>query len=173
MKIFVGIILVLCITQPAFAASPADLKDFEKWAADNLLCERNFLDDVQNVDFLNRVRQLGVTVKSEWQSGNMPEGTFQLDQPTVVAGLPIREFTYWGDSGAEFYSEVEAPTSKVAELLHLAPVTAKERKDVEPNVVAVRHVGKQTSAGRRRPAIFVRTTDKPNVSEVGCHYSDG
>jgi hypothetical protein len=157
----------------AKVAPPADLASLEHWVGASLDCKADFLQNLQNRAFLERMKALGVKITSEWQEGDVPEGAFDLPQPVTFAGLAVTHIDYWGDSGAEFYGTVTASTDDVAKAVQAKPVPAKNRPDFDERTVAIRFTGGGPKGEHYPPAVFVRRAENGKGTEVGCHYFDG
>jgi hypothetical protein len=171
--------LLFALGAPVFAADTTareplrDLAAFEHWVADNLHCRGDFMGDVQDQKFLDRVRALGVTVKTDWVEGDTPDGDFMLPRPILIGGHAATKIHYWGDSGAEFYAIVTAPADALAKELHTKPVPQRLKHDFDAQTVGVTFVGSAKGGERLAPAVFVRHSDAAGASEVGCRYFDG
>jgi len=157
----------------ATVTPPADLPALERWVASSLDCKADFLENLQNRAFLDRMQALGVKITGEWQEGDVPEGAFDLPQPVTFAGQPVTHIDYWGDSGAEFYGTVAASADDVAKAVQAKPVPAKNRKDFDARTVAIRFTSGGPKGERYPPAVFVRRAENGKGTEVGCHYFDG
>lgn len=159
---------------PAQAREPLrDLAAFQRWVVENLGCSDDFMEQVQDRAFLDRAKALGVTVKTEWQEGDTPEGEFVLPTPILFGGKPATRIVYWGDSGAEFYAVLTAPPDVITQALKTRPVPAKLRKDFDDNIVGLRFTRAATHDERLAPAVFVRRTEDAGASEAGCRFFDG
>lgn len=171
--------LLSALGAPVFAADTTareplrDLAAFEHWVSDNLHCRGDFMADVQDQKFLDRAKALGVTVKTDWVEGDTPDGDFILPRPILIGGQPATKIHYWGDSGAEFYAIVTAPTDALAKELHTKPVPEKFKQEIGAPTVGVIFVPSKDGEYRIAPAVFVRHSDTAGVSEVGCRYFDG
>lgn len=172
-----AIAVTTALTGQAFAREPArapehDLATFEHWVVDNLYCRADFMEQVQTPAFWRQVKTLGVKVTTDWQEGDTPEGDFVLPQPILIGGQQATQIRYWGDSGAEFYAKVAAPAETLVKALGAKPVPRNMKKDFDEKTKGVLFKG-PARGDRLGPAIFVRDSDTPGVSEVGCRYFDG
>ncbi|HZP67505.1 MAG TPA: hypothetical protein VFB32_14475 [Rudaea sp.] len=165
---------LLALTAPAAAQEPThDLAAFKHWVDDNLNCRRDFAEDVQTRSFLDAAKALGVKFETDWQEGDTPEGKFVLPSPVLVGGQPATEINYWADSGGEFYATVSAPPDAIAKALGANPVPEKLKNEFAGNVVAAKFIRAKPKGERIPPAIFVRQSEKPGITEVGCVFFDG
>ena len=163
---------------PALAREPLpppehDLATFEHFVVDSLYCRTDFLAKAQTAAFWRQVKSLGVKVTTEWQKGDIPEGDFVLPNPILVGGQQATQIHYWGDSGAEFYARVAAPTEALVKAIGAKPVPKNRKKDFDEKTRGVIFTRAAHADERLAPAMFVRESDKPSVSEVGCRYFDG
>lgn len=152
---------------------PPDLPTLERWIAASLECKSDFLGNLQNRAFLDRMKALGVALHGDWQEGDLPEGAFDLPQPITFAAQPVMHVDYWGDSGAEFYATVSAAAEDVAKAVQAKPVAAKNRHDFDDRTIAVRFTAYGRKGDRLPPAVFVRRAENGKGTEVGCRYFDG
>ncbi len=69
----IGMLVVLIAAMFAAHATAReplhDLAAFEHWVTDNLHCRADFMDEVQDQQFLDRAKALGVVVKTDWGRG--------------------------------------------------------------------------------------------------------
>jgi hypothetical protein len=175
-KCLIGVLVVLgppLLAADAKAREPRDLAAFEHWVTDNLHCRADFMADVQNRQFLDRAKALGVTVNTDWVEGYTPEGDFILPRPILIGGQPATKIRYWGDSGAEFYAIVMTPADALAKELHTRPVPKRLKQEFDAQTVGVTFVGSAKGGERLAPAVFVRHSGLAGASEVGCRYFDG
>jgi len=167
---------VLCAAVAGHASAvtpPPDLPTLGRWIAASLECKSDFLENLQNRAFLDRMKALGVALHGDWQEGDLPEGAFDLPQPITFAAQPVTHVDYWGDSGAEFYATVAAAADDVVKAVQAKPVPAKNRHDFDERTIAVRFTNFGRKGDRLPPAVFVRRAENGKGTEVGCRYFDG
>lgn len=169
---------ITLLTGHAVAREPArpaelDLVTFERLMVDSLHCRADFLEKVQTPEFLRQVKALGVEVKTDWVEGDTPDGDFLLPKPILVGGQPATQIHYWGDSGAEIYAKVTAPAQALAKALGAKQIPERLKKEFDAKTVGAIFTRAAHADERLAPAIFVRESDTPGVSEVGCRYFDG
>ena len=178
-KVCLGaIVLMTAVVTHAPAREPArhpehDLATFKQWVTDNLYCRGDFMTQVQTPEFLRQVKPLGVEVETSWQEGDTQDGDFILPKPVLIAGYAATRIHCWGDSGAGFYAEVAAPEDVLATALKTKPVPQRLNAEFESGTVGIVFIRAIRGDERLAPAIYVRASDTPGVSEVGCRYFDG
>lgn len=158
----------------AHAVEPLhDLAAFERWAAASVECRGDFLEAVQSRAFLDGLAAIGVSEKSPWQEGDLPEGELVARTPVRIAGQPVTRFRYWGDSGSEFFAIVAAPAADIARALDVPALPQKLRGEFDERTVAARFARAAKKGERLAPALFVRRAESGDGSEVGCRRFDG
>lgn len=169
-------VLLLCGAGAASAAKPTPPKDpaaFAHFALDAPNCRSEFTDQVQDRAWLDALKSLGITLNSEWQEGDVPEGEFVLPAGIDFGGKKVTRLKYWADSGAEFYALVDAPPEAVAKALGTKPVPESERGDFAEPTFGFRAARAAAKDERRAPGIFVRKAQKGRGTEAGCRWFDG
>jgi hypothetical protein len=153
--------------QPDVVTVPKSLDGFSAWARKSTACQVGFIAAVEDASFLKGVAALGVRAIPEEPEG-APSGSFTLPHPIPVFGFATSKFTYWADSGSEFYAEVAGTPEAVTKALRARPVAA----DLKTDYLSGRFTKPPSKAAPYPDMIFVRKTADPQVTHVGCRTFD-
>jgi hypothetical protein len=161
---------------PLTIASPAlsdkDSIEFQSWVNANILCKQDFYDQLRSPGFGKKLRDMGVVVSGDNPLGESEEvigGAMQLSKPIQVFGLPVTNITYWGDSGSEFYVEVESDAQVLANSIKKEGLFESKKMD-DYDSVWLTHAA--TEEDPYPAAVFIRKSKKPAILEVGCRQFD-
>ena len=83
---------------PAKASAPAaPAFDFEAWVAANASCQGDYIADLQDAQFAQRLLASGVRVSEDSGIGEIGVGggTLTPDKPIRLHGFPVKQVTYY------------------------------------------------------------------------------
>jgi len=157
---------------PAKAPAPAAAAfDFEAWVAANASCQGDYIADLQDAQFAQRLLASGVRVSEDSGIGEIGVGggTLTPGQPIRLHGFPVKQVTYYYDSGAMFAVLVEAGAEQARAAVGTKPLPQAYRPDYQDGVPTA-----PASEDVPMPDIqFVRAGKQPGTQEIGCVGFDG
>ncbi|BAV98449.1 hypothetical protein [Lysobacter enzymogenes] len=157
---------------PAKASAPAaPAFDFEAWVAANASCQGDYIADLQDAQFAQRLLASGVRVSEDSGIGEIGVGggTLTPDKPIRLHGFPVKQVTYYYDSGAMFAVLVEADAAQARAAVGAKPLPQVYRPDYQDGVPTA-----AASEDVPMPDIqFVRPGKQPGTQEIGCVGFDG
>lgn len=154
---------------PATPATPAF--DFEAWVAANAACQGDYIADLQDAQFAQRLRAAGVAVSADSGIGEagVGAGTLTPGRPIRLHGFAVKQVDYFYDSGAKFAAVVEASAEQARAAIGAKPLPAAYRGEYAEGVPTA-----PPSEDVPMPDIrFVRAGEQPGTQEIGCAGFDG
>ncbi|MFK3648954.1 hypothetical protein ACI2IY_11030 [Lysobacter enzymogenes] len=154
---------------PVAAAAPAF--DFEAWIAANASCKGDYIADLQDAQFAQRLRAAGVGISDDASVGEVGvgSGTLTPARPVRLHGFAVRQVSYYFDSGAMFAVQVDASAEQARAAIGAQALPAVYRDDYREGVPTA-----AASEDVPMPDIqFVRAGKQPGTQEIGCAAFDG
>jgi hypothetical protein len=145
-----------------------DFPALTTWITDNLKCSGEFVTEVQDNQFLDQIKKLGVTMK-DIESDGPPSGTWVLPQKIKIYGFDADTISYWGDSGSEFAIEVHATPEQLKKAMKAHALPDMIKKD---GYYAGIQTEKPTTDNPYPNLIYIAATDNKDISMVGCRTYD-
>ncbi|QWP75718.1 hypothetical protein J5226_19220 [Lysobacter sp. K5869] len=159
------------VSAKAAKAPAAPAFDFEKWIAANAGCKGDYIADLQDAQFAQRLREAGVDIGEDSSVGEVGvgSGTLKPGRPARLHGFPVKQVTYFFDSGAMFAVQVEASAEQARAAIGAKPLPAVYREEYTEGVPTA-----EASENVPMPDIqFVRAGEQPGTQEIGCAAFDG
>lgn len=155
----------------ASTATAAPKLDFAAWVAANAACQGDFIGDVQEASFGQRLREAGVGISDDSSVGEVGVGSGTLTPGTPIAlhGFPVRRVDFNFGSGAMFAVVVQASAEQARAAIGAKPLPQAYR-DVYSEGVQTAEASEDVPMPDIR---FVRAGKQPGTQEIGCAAFDG
>lgn len=153
-------------SRPEPTQSPASL---QHWVQQNINCKGDFVLELQDPQFVASLKKAGVHF-TRIETDGPPSGLIRLPRAIHIEGFNSQQVTYWADSGSEFYAQVQATVPALEHALNSTqlPATLTEHD----HYTAGRFIHRPTKDDPYPPLLFIRATENPKLTQVGCRTFD-
>jgi hypothetical protein len=153
-------------SRPEPLQSPASL---QHWVQQNITCQGDFVLEMQDPQFVASLKKAGVRF-SRIETDGPPSGLMRLPRNIHIEGFNTQQITYWADSGSEFFAQVQASVPALEHALNSSELPAAVTS--HEHYTAGRFIHKPTKDDPFPPLLFIRATDNPKLTQVGCRTFD-
>lgn len=146
-----------------------DWQSFEEWIQSNVKCENDFLRDVQDKDYIELVKSMGV-VGDQFEFNEPTDANWQLPNPVSVFGFQTSNLHFEFSSGSYFEVEVNASVAQVAKAIGARNVPLYMYNQISADAVIFK--SQPVIENGYPDLIFVRSSDNKKTSWIGCRSFD-